>query len=254
MAFAPFRDFLALIVFNCYFDLPQYLFAGLADSSTKGGNGLRGVEIKDIQKIFMFEVISRLHAATGQQCVGGADHGGVPKSNSDVEIIILFQKGIVNDAEDVAPVVVPVFIHKLRRDTLQLIGKTVFTGNIKPAFQRRRYHIPMLRLILPKVRAARVLAAACVGYIEYISQLGIISGGVDEGDTLAAAPYISAHLFVPEVVFRTGRSFRALGENHKLFVVGVLIQPRSGGQKRRPLLVASRDLPRRVVCHLCVEL
>ena len=202
----------------------------------------------------MLEVFSRLHAAAGQQCVGGADHGGVPKSHSDVEIIILFQKGIVNDAEDVAPVVVPVFIHKLRRDTLQLIGKTVFTGNIKTAFQRRRYHIPMLRLILPKVRAARVLAAACVGYIEYISQLGIISGSVNESDTLAAAPYIPAHLFVPEVVFRTGRSFRALGENHKLFVVGVLIQPRSGGQKRRPLLVASRDLPRRVVCHLCVEL
>ncbi|MSS36025.1 hypothetical protein [Clostridium porci] len=253
MVFAPFRDFLALIVFNRNFDLPQYLFAGLADSRTQGGNGLRGIEIKDIQKIFMLEVISRLHAAAGQQCVGGADHGGVPKSHSDVEIIILFQKGIVNDAEDVAPVVVPVFIHKLRRDTLQLIGKTVFTGNIKTAFQRRRHHIPMLRLIFPKVRAARVLAA-CVGYIEYISQLGIISGSVNEGNTLAAAPYIPAHLFVPEVIFRTGRSFRALGENHKLFIVGVLIQPCSGGQKRRPLLVASRDLPRRVVCHLCVEL
>lgn len=226
----------------------------MADRRTQGGDGLRGIEIKDIQKIFMLEVFSRFHAAAGQQYIGGTDHGGIPKCHSDVEIIILFQKRIVNDAEDVAPVVVPVFIHKLRRDTLQLIGKTVSTGNIKTAFQRRRYHILMLLPVLPKVRAARVLAAACVGYIEYISQLWIIAGGVNEGDTFAAAPHIPAHLFIPEVIFRAGRSFRALGENHKLFVIGVLIQPRSGGQKRRPLLVASRDLPRRVVCHLCVEL
>ena len=83
----------------------------------------------------MLEVISRLHPAAGQQRIGGADNGGVPKSGSDVELIIVLQKGTVNDADNIAPIVVPVFIYKLRRHTLQLIGKSVFTGNVKALFQ-----------------------------------------------------------------------------------------------------------------------
>ena len=63
MAFAPFREFLALIILDGDFDLPQHQLAGLADGRSKGGDGLRGVEIKDIQKILMLEVISRLHPA-----------------------------------------------------------------------------------------------------------------------------------------------------------------------------------------------
>ena len=85
----------------------------------------------------MLEVISRLHPTAGQQRIGGADNGGVPKSGSDVELIIVLQKGTVNDADNIAPVVVPVFIYKLRRHTLQLIGKPVFTGNVEALLQRR---------------------------------------------------------------------------------------------------------------------
>jgi len=143
MAFAPFRDFLALVILDGDFDLPQHQLAGLADGRSKSGDGLRGVEIKDIQKILMLEVISRLHPAAGQQRIGGADNGGVPKCGSDVEIIITFQKGTVNDADNIAPVVVPVFIYKLRRHTLHLIGKSVFTGNVKALFQRHDNHITL---------------------------------------------------------------------------------------------------------------
>ena len=124
---APFREFLALVILDGDFDLPQHQLAGLADGRSKSGDGLRGVEIKDVQKILMLEVISRLHPAAGRQRIGGADNGGVPKSGSDVELIIVLQKGTVNDADNIAPVVVPVFIYKLRRHTLHLIGKSVFT-------------------------------------------------------------------------------------------------------------------------------
>ena len=250
MAFAPFRDFLALIILDGDFDLPQHQLAGLADGRSKGGDGLRGIEIKDIQKILMLEVISRLHPAAGQQRIGGADNGGIPKSGSDVELIIVLQKGTVNDADNIAPVVVPVFIYKLRRHTLHLIGKSVFTGNVEALLQRRRYHLTMLLPVFPKIRAARVLAAAGIGNIEYISEFGLVAAGIHKGDALAASPHIAAHLLIPKVVFRAGRGFRALGENHELFIVGVLIQPCGGGQKCRPLLVASRDLLRRAVCHL----
>jgi hypothetical protein len=234
MAFAPFRDFLALVILDGDFDLPQHQLAGLADGRSKGGDGLRGVEIKDVQKILMLEVISRLHPAAGQQRIGGADNGGVPKSGSDVELIIVLQKGTVNDADNIVPIVVPVFIYKLRRHTLHLIGKSVFTGNVEALLQRRRYHLTMLLPVFPKIRAARVLAAAGIGNIEYISEFGLVAAGIHKGDALAASPHIAAHLFIPKVVFRAGRGFRALGENHELFIVGVLIQPCGGGQERRP--------------------
>ena len=110
---APFCEFLALVILDGDFDLPQHQLAGLADGRSKGGDGLRGVEIKDVQKILMLEVISRLHPAAGQQRIGGADNGGVPKSGSDVELIIVLQKRAVNDADNIAPIVVPVFIYVL---------------------------------------------------------------------------------------------------------------------------------------------
>ena len=62
---APFREFLALVILDGDFDLPQHQLAGLADGRSKSGDGLRGIEIKDVQKILMLEVISRLHPAAG---------------------------------------------------------------------------------------------------------------------------------------------------------------------------------------------
>lgn len=170
----------------------------------------------------MLEVFSRLHPTTGQQRIGGADNGGIPKSGSDVELIIVLQKGTVNDADNIAPVVVPVFIYKLRRHTLQLIGKPVFTGNVEALLQRRRYHPTMILPVFPKIRAARVLAAAGVGNIKYISEFGLVAAGIHKGDALAASSHIPAHLLIPEVVFRAGRGLRALGEDHELLVVSPL--------------------------------
>ena len=137
---------------------------------------------------------------------------------------------------------------------LQLIGKARFPGNPKSPFQSRRHRILMLLPVLPKVRAAGVFSAASIRHIKYISQLGIVTGGVDQSDSPGAAPHIPAHSIIPQVIFRAGRCLRALGKDHQLLVVGVLIQPRSGGQKGRPLLVAAGDLLRRVVRHLRVEL
>ncbi len=92
-------------------------------------------------------------------------------------------------------VVVPVFIYKLRRHALHLIGKSVFTGNVVSAAPAcRRYHAHDALPVFPKIRAARVLAAAGVGNIKYISEFWLVAAGINKGDALAAAPHIAAHL------------------------------------------------------------
>jgi len=42
MAFAPFRDFLALVILDGDFDLPQHQLAGLAGGRSKEGGGAAG--------------------------------------------------------------------------------------------------------------------------------------------------------------------------------------------------------------------
>ncbi len=109
--FAPFSQFLAFIILDGDFDLPQHLFAGLADSRTQSGDGCRRIEIKNTEEILMRKVVLRLQAAAGQENVGGADCCRAPKGCFDVKVIELFQKGAFNEAEDVVLIVIPVFVH-----------------------------------------------------------------------------------------------------------------------------------------------
>ena len=64
-----------------------------------------------------------------------------------------------------------------------------------------------------------------------------------------AMPLEPRRTYVPEVIFRTGRCVRALGEDHKLLVEGVLIQPGGGGEKCRPSLPAIRQVGGGVAGH-----
>lgn len=68
-----------------------------------------------------------------------------------------------------------------------------------------------------------------------------IPGGIQQGDTLGTAPHIAVHGFVPQFIGRAGRRVRALDVDQKLIVVGVFIQPRHGGQKISPRLIAACD-------------
>ena len=131
MALAPFRVSLTLIVSDGGFDLPQNLFAGLADRRSKSGDGGWGIEVEDAEKVFGGEVFLRLQPAAGQQGVGGADGDGISECGSYVEIIIIVQIGTVNDAKDVKLVVLPVFVRKPGGDPLQLLHKAEFGIRIK---------------------------------------------------------------------------------------------------------------------------
>ncbi|MBR6862311.1 MAG: hypothetical protein IKM73_13415 [Acidaminococcaceae bacterium] len=125
MVLTPFRELFTLVILDGNFYLSQNLLAGLTDRRAEGGDGSRGVEVKDVQKILVGEIPFRLQPAAGQQGVGGTDDGGVSERCSDVEIIIFFQEGPVNDAEDVILIVVPILVHKLRGDGFQLFRKAV---------------------------------------------------------------------------------------------------------------------------------
>lgn len=151
-------------------------------------------------------------------------------------------------------VVVPVFICKLCGHALKLVAKTIFAGHAKPLFQRGGNDALMFRLKLPQIRAAGLLSIASVGHIEYIAQPGRFAAAVDNSDTTASTPDIPAHALMPKVILRAGGCIRALGVDHKLFIVGIFVEPRCGSQESRPLLITASDLARRMVCQLGIEL
>ncbi|MBR0196120.1 MAG: hypothetical protein IJQ32_07780 [Paludibacteraceae bacterium] len=151
----------ALIVFDADFDLPQNLLIDLADRSTKRPYRGRSVEIKHVEEILVCEVGAGLQAASGQDGVGDADGGGISESNSDVEIIILFQEGVRNDVEDVPLICVPVFIRKLGGDPLYLPFDAAIARNLITALQHGAHGVLMLRAVFPQLDGAGV--GPCAG-------------------------------------------------------------------------------------------
>ena len=123
---APFREFLALVILDGDFDLPQHLSVDPAHRRAQLGGGFRGVEIEDAQEILMLEAVVRFKPAAGHERVGNADGGGALEGRSYVELIIPVKKGIVNDGEDILLIVPPVFLRKLRRDALKLVREPSF--------------------------------------------------------------------------------------------------------------------------------
>ncbi|MBR3999758.1 MAG: hypothetical protein IKI93_15620 [Clostridia bacterium] len=201
----------------------------------------------------MDKVFFRGQTTAGHQHISGADRRRIAERNLYVIIIILFQKRICNDTENVIVVVVPVFGDKTGGDLFKLIGKAAFGRHIKAAFQSRCYGILMLLPVFPKKRAAGVFSAAGVRNIEYIFEFWGISVRVDQSDTTGAAPDISVQQFaVPHIIGSAGSGIGTLGEDHKLLMVGVFVQPCGSFQKCRPLSERTGDLSCRVVCHLCV--
>lgn len=202
----------------------------------------------------MLKEVFRLHAAAGHKGVGDADRCGFFEGCFFVVVIILLQIGIRNDAENIPPVIVPVFFGKEGRNPLKLIRKAVGCRDAVILFQHIGNPVPVLRAQLPQIDAAAVLASARVGNVKNIPESRLIAAGVDEGDALAPTPNIPAHAVIPEIIFGAGGGVRALHIDHKLFVIGVLIKPGGGGEERRPILIPMGDLPRGLFRHLRVGL
>ena len=134
---------LALVVSDSDFDLPKHLLIAFADRRTESRDGCGGIEIKDAQKVFMLKPFIGLHVAPAHQGIRDTDRSGVSELYSDVVIIVLFQIGIRNVVENVALMLVPVFIGELGCDGLKLFPQSVFTGDAIAALQ----HVPDCRFM-----------------------------------------------------------------------------------------------------------
>lgn len=242
--------FFTLCVLDHNADLPQHLLVDLTDGVTQGGNALRGIEVENCHEILMVEILFRLQTAAGHQRISDTDRCRRLKLQCDVKVIILFQKRTVNDAANVMLVVLPVVICQHSGHISKLLGKPLFSGNIKAIFQHGLHRRNVSVLQFPQKRAAGVFPFAGIGNIKDIAQTNMISAVIQQGDAGGATADIAAHSLVPQFIVSTGRRIRALGINHQLFMERVLIEPGCGGQKGRPFLPAAGQLNRHVICHL----
>ena len=249
--FAPFLVGFTLCISDGDADLPQHLLVNLADRCSQRPDGGRGVEIKDRHEIFVVEVAFRLQSAAGHQSVSDADGGGCLKLHSDVILIIFFQKGTVNDIEEVLLMLRPVFLSQFSGYLGELSGK-VITIDIIGALQHGLHGIQMALLQLPQPGCAGMFTGSGVGNVKDIAQAGPVPGIVHQSDPLGTAPYISAHLFIPQIVLCTGGGVRSLGVNHQLLMERVLVKAGSSGEKPCPFLPAPRELRCHLVRHLCI--
>ena len=101
----------------------------------------------------------------------------------------------------------------------------------------------MLGTHFPQCKAAGGVTRRGVRHVKNISESWLIAAGVDERDAGAAALHIAPRALFPEVILRARRRVWALGVDHKLLVVGVLVKPRRRSEKGRPALIAASDLP-----------
>ncbi|WP_233452781.1 hypothetical protein [Caproicibacter fermentans] len=152
--------------------------------------------------------------------------------------------------KNIVLMLLPIFVCQLSGDLLQLIGKTFFAGNLVFLFQRRRNRVLMFRAVLPKVRAAGIFPAARIGNIKDVPDSRPVAGCVDERNPFAAAPDVPAHFFVPDLITGAGHRVGALGVDHELLMVRILVEPRGCPQKIRPAFMTGGDLRRRAVGHL----
>ncbi|MCR0235502.1 MAG: hypothetical protein ACLRY6_11355 [[Clostridium] innocuum] len=249
--FTPFLVGFALCISDGDADLPQHLLVDLADRCSQRPDGGRGVEIKDCHEIFVVEVAFRLQSAAGHQSVSDADGGCCFELYSDVKLIIFLQKGTVNDIEEVLLMLRPVFLSQFSGYLGELSGK-VITGNIIGALKHGLHRIQMALLQLPQPGSAGIFTGSGVGNIKNIAQAGPVPGIVHQSDSLGAAPYIPAHLFIPQIVLCTGGSVRTLGVDHQLLMERVLVKAGSSGEKPCPFLPAPRELRCHLLRHLCI--
>ncbi|MDO5545867.1 MAG: hypothetical protein Q4F81_08600 [Eubacteriales bacterium] len=232
--------------------MPQHLLIDLADRCSEGSNGGRCVKIEDCHEILMVKILFRLQPTTGHQGIGDADSGGRAELHRYVKFIVLLQKGIVNDAENVLLVIVPIFICQLSGNTGQLLGKIAVCDTIA-ALQHGGHWNDMFWLHGPEPRAAGVFPFPGVRDIKDIAQPWPVPGIVHQGNSPGAALHIPAHPVIPKVILRTSGGIRALGIDHQLLMVGIFVKAGGGSKERRPFLPAAGEPGCHLVGHLCIQ-
>lgn len=108
----------------------------------------------------MLEVVLRLQPAAAHESIGDTDGCGGSELDSYIEIIILLQKRILKDVEEITLVLIPVFIRKLGSDRFQLLLETIGTRDIVSTLQHGGDTVRMLWAKLPQPDSTGVFQAA----------------------------------------------------------------------------------------------
>ena len=149
-------------------DLPQHLLVDLADRRSQRPNRGRGIEIENRHEVLMLEILVCIQPTAGHQGVGDADGGGCLKLYSDVELIVLLQKGTVNDIEKVLLMLRPIFIRQLTGHIGELLGEIIPADPIG-TLQHGLHRNPVLFFQLPQPRGAGMFTGSGIGNIEHIA-------------------------------------------------------------------------------------
>lgn len=184
---------------------------------------MRCVEVKHRHEILWAKVGIFGKTAAGQQHIGCADGCGVEKCHAFVIVMIPLQVRTVNDAEEVLLMGKKIFCDFHRGNLFQLVNEISGVLNVVLLLHSGRNHLLMLRAVFPEIGAAGAFRGAGIRYIEYIFELRSVPGVVDKGDTFCAPANVAPHAVIPQIIFCAGGGFRALGVDHKLFVIGVLV-------------------------------
>src|SRR5699024_12088205 len=103
-----------------------------ADGSAQGGRGGRRVELINVAKFLVTEVVFGGVPAPGQEGEGGAGGNGPFEGKPSVEFIVLLQQGICKDAADLLPMVGPVGVRQRSSCIRKLLRQIGGRGAIPP--------------------------------------------------------------------------------------------------------------------------
>ena len=99
-----------------------------------------------------------------------AHDGGVAELDAYRELIVPLQERSVNDAEQVAAVIQPVFVRKLRSYNFKLLGKAHMWLDAETLVKCRDNYVSIFAVHLPWLKRTRIATRSCVRDVENIAQ------------------------------------------------------------------------------------
>ena len=203
MVLAPFYLLAAIVLLNGDFDFLEHSACDAADRIAQGIDGLAGIEIEYVDEIFMLEIGIRIVGASGIHTITDAGSDSPPKGHFDVIFIILLKITIGNDVEDGLLVVLPILNSQLIGNFFKLHFHRAFCLNAKGSFHSFLDGFTMLFLHRPQlIQSDGITTSAGVGYIENVSQIGLITVGHEQSYALGTTLDIAVLIFQPGIIWR----------------------------------------------------
>ena len=222
------------------FDVPQQFLTDIADCCAKRVDRFWGREIVDSLKILFVKPPLRFKSAAFQHHIGGTDGCGTFELHLLSSTIIVHEQRIVNDAENVGTVILPIICDTLSNNICNLLTENVIADAVFFG-QHPGNRFTKIIVQFPEIRNIRPVPRPGIGQIEHIAQTRIAAGFIQQGDALRTFADITVHSIVPEIERCAGRGRWPLGVDHQLVDKTVLVQSGRSCEKICPMLPVPRD-------------